>query len=117
MFILFLIILIIIISFKYNYTPENFTGSSLEYIYDQIDPIYLETPNIKFNSNNEFKEYNTHDYDEFLIDPIFNTKLKGYNSGITYKNIEESKFEKKIIKDNITTWKCRNEISRPWFFC
>ena len=44
MFILFLIILIIIISFKYNDTPENFTGSSLEYIYDQIDPIYLETP-------------------------------------------------------------------------
>ena len=118
MFILFLILLIIIISFKHsNSQKENFIGSSIEYNYDKVDPIYLETPKIKFNDSHEFQEFNNHDYDEFLIDPILNTKLKGYNSGINYKKLEKSDFEKKVIKDNIKTWKCRNEISRPWFFC
>ena len=116
MFILFLIILIIILSFMNTKSKEQFVGSSLEHIYDQVDPIYLEPLKIKFNNNHEFKEFNTHDYDEFLINPI-NNKIKGYNSGINYKATDKLEFENKIIKDNIKTWKCRNEISRPWFLC
>ena len=67
--------------------------------------------------NNEIKQYNISEYSEYIINPLQNKNIIPYNYIGDIKFTQNIPYTKKMNIDNLNYWKCRSDISRPWFFC
>ena len=107
---------------KHNRKKHHNRKNKLEL--DNLTPKYIDE--YKTLQYCDIIPENTNEFDDYRIEnnqlDIFKiTKLEPqpFNYLYYYKimNSPNTKFVNKIVTDNPITWKCRNDINRPWYNC